>query len=350
MGGGGRAGLLHRPHHRRAVGAPHGQPGAVRCGFLYSHVKLLAQGRNSMAQDRVGDRSKTEVDEHIHAAILKLAVEGGPRRLQSTAGDTSGLFPKGTAQAVKDALRAATTGEEPLLRVAGKEGRMEVYELTPAGMRVIGAAVAHTTKGMLAVDATRLAEQVMEKIPESKVELEPFVSAMEQRRAEEADREAKRRREDAEREAAVEDAHHRWREGRERRKRARIAELRTELAELGGSPPVVGMRPAPQPAPKDAKEFVRQEARRLVSAWADAVRLGRTEAERALEVVLGNLSAMKQVGEVGEATMFAPVHHECETAISTGAAVEVVRPGWVLVEEGQSEYVVAKARVQPRAR
>jgi hypothetical protein len=76
------------------------------------------------------------------------------------------------------------------------------------------------------------------------------------------------------------------------------------------------------------------------------VRLGKAEAQLALEVVLGNLSAMEQIGEEGEETAFDPIHHECESAVSSGASVSVLRSGWRLIEDGGTEYVVAKAKVK----
>lgn len=310
----------------------------------------MAKGKGTAVEAKA-EKLKTETDGHVHAAVLKLATAEGPLKLQPKRGETDGLFPEGKTQPIKDAIAVATTGESPLFRSVGLVNKVERYELAPAGVRAVGAAVEHSATGMTAADAIRLAERVMQKHLDTVAELGPLVERLEARRTQESAAEEKQRKEDAERQQAIREAFRRWEAGVERRKLSRIEELLRELAELGGVPEPTAPKGHhnPVPAPKDAKEFVRQEARRLVSAWADAVRLGKKEAERALEVVLGNLSAIRQVGEAGESTTFDPVHHECETAISTDSAAEVVRPGWVLVEENQTEYVVAKARVQPRA-
>jgi hypothetical protein len=294
---------------------------------------------------------EADVSRLVHAAVLKLArSEAGPLKVQSKKGEDDGLFPAGTTAAIKAAIQQATTGDDPPFRSAGKQGKTEVFELTPAGVAAIGPAVAQAAEAMPAAEAVRLAERVMEKRPETVVELEPLLAKLAERQRVEAEREAKQRLADAERQQRVLEAMTRYQAGIEQRRQARIAELKRELAEYGESSAAAGPspKPAPVPAPKDAKEFIRQEARRLVSAWADAVRLGKAEAQLALEVVLGNLSAVEQIGEEGEETTFQPVHHECDTAASSGAAVVVQRPGWRLIEDGGTEYVVAKAKVKPR--
>jgi len=294
--------------------------------------------------------NEAEVTRLVHEAVLKLATsDAGPLKLQPKKGETDGVFPAGSTAAIKEAIKKATTAEAPLFRSAGKQGKVEVVELAPAGVSAIGPAVEHATSSLAAVEGIRLAERLMAKWPETVVELEPLIARLGARQRSEAEQEAKQRQADAERQQKVREAFRRWEDGAERRKLSRIAELQRELAELGGATATTPAttRPTPAPAPKDAKEFVRQEARRLVSAWADAVRLGKAEAQLALEVVLGNLSAMEQIGEIEDVTPFDPIHHECDTAVSSGSPVSVVRPGWRLVEDGGAEYVVAKAKVKP---
>lgn len=308
----------------------------------------MAKSKAKTAEAKVA-KERADVDGHIHTAVLRAATGNGPLKLQSKKDEDDGLFPAAPPKPVKAAIQAATTGDDPLFRPAGKQGKTEVFELTPAGVSAVGRAVEHAAGALSVAEAVRLAERVMEKRPEAVVELEPLVTRLAERQREEAEREANQRLADAERQRRVLEAMTRYQAGIEQRRQARIAELKRELAEYGESAPASGSspKPAPVPAPRDAKEFIRQEARRLVSAWADAVRLGKAEAQLALEVVLGNLSAMEQIGEEGEETPFNPVHHECDTSASSGAAVVVQRPGWRLIEDGGAEYVVAKAKVKP---
>lgn len=310
----------------------------------------MAKGNAASAEAKTA-KAQAEVDGYVHAAVLRSATESSPLKLQSAKGKEDGLFPAAPPKPIKAAIQAATTGDEPLFRSAGGSGKTEVYELTPAGVRAVGKAVEHAAQSKPIADAIREAEQVLEKLPDTAVELVPLIERLTARQQEEAEREAQQRKTDAERRERVLEAMKRYQTMMEQQKQARITALQRELAELGGSmtttPDITAARPTATPAPKDAKEFIRQEARRLVSAWADAMRLGKAEAQLALEVVLGNLSAVEQISEEGEETAFDPVHHECDSAISSGANVTVLRPGWRLVEDGGAEYVVAKAKVKP---
>ncbi len=296
--------------------------------------------------------SATDVSRLVHEAVLTLAQsDTGPLKLQAKKGDTDGVFPVGATTAIKEAIETAKAADAPLIRVTSKQGKTEWVELAPAGVAAVGAAVAFASSSLPAVEGIRLAERVMEKRPETVVELEPLIARLQVQQSQEAEREAKQRHADAERQQQILEAMARYQSGTEHRKRDRIAALHRELAELGGSPALASTRaltrPTPTPAPKDAKEFIRQEARRLVSAWVDAVRLGKAEAQLALEVVLGNLSAMDQIGEEGEEVAFDPIHHESDSSVSSEAKVTVTRPGWRLVEDAGAEYVVAKAKVKP---
>lgn len=308
----------------------------------------MAKGKAESAEAKAA-KAQAEVDGYVHAAVLRAATEGGTFKLQSAKGKDDGLFPAAPPKPVKAAIQAATSGDEPLFRSAGGSGKTQVFEFTPAGVRSVGKAVEHAATTLSAADAIREAERVLATLPDAAVELEPLIAKLSERQREDTEREAKQRKADAERQELVLEAMRRYQAGVEQRKRERIAELQRELAELGGgaTPTPVATRPSPTPAPKDAKEFIRQEARRLVSAWADAVRLGKAEAQLALEVVLGNLSAVEQIGEEGEESAFNPIHHECDTAVSSGVGVIVFRPGWRLLEDGGAEYVVAKAKVKP---
>lgn len=309
----------------------------------------MAKGNAASAEAKAA-KAQAEVDGYVHAAVLRAATENGPLKLQPAKGKDDGLFPAAPPKPVKAAIAAATTGEEPLFRSAGGAGKTEVFALTPAGVRAVGKAIEHTAQSKPVADAIREAEQVLEKLPDTAVELVPLIERLTARQQEEAEREAQQRKTDAERRERVLEAMTRYQTVMAQQKQARIAALQRELAELGGSTttadPTTTTRPVPTPAPKDAKEFVRQEARRLVSAWADAIRLGKPDAQLALEVVLGNLSAMEQISEEGEETAFDPIHHECDSTVSSGANVTVLRSGWRLIEEGGAEYVVAKAKVK----
>jgi hypothetical protein len=299
----------------------------------------------------------------IRDALVK-ATSADAVKLRSAKGASDGLFPNGSAAPIKAAIEQCLNSTPPLLASAGKQGKDDLARLTPAGLLqvldaldepAIGPAAAHITRGLPSQEAIDFANEVIRRKPAAVVELELLVSEKSVALQAESAERAKRQAEQRERERQAVEAMERYKQTLDTRRANRIAELKQQLAELGGTadptptpvPTPPTERPKPTPAPKDAKEFVRQEARRLVSAWVDAIRLGKKEGQHLLEVVLGNLSAMSQIGEEGETVPFDPSNHESDGNISRGSPVTITRPGWELAEDDDARYVVAKARVKP---
>lgn len=110
-----------------------------------------------------------------------------------------------------------------------------------------------------------------------------------------------------------------------------------------------GGRPEPRPlvpATPEEKDFRRNVARRLVSSWLESIRLNKAEGRRFLEVAVGNIDGLEQIEDEGQRVAFTGAYHRCETGVSTGAPVTVVRPGWRLRED-DGEYVIEQALVKP---
>lgn len=309
-----------------------------------------------------GTKAPAASAEQVVRDALARAATADVVKLKSAKGADDGLFPNGSAAAVKAAIEQCLSGTPPLLASAGKQGKDELARLTPAGLlrvldaldeHAVGPAAARVGRGLPADAALDFANEVIGRAPAAVVELEPLVAEWTAKREAEAGERAKREAERRERERLAVEAMERYKRSLDTRQTNRIAELKRELAALGGTEdptpaaPRPTERPTPTPVPKDAREFVRQEARRLVSAWTDAIRLGKKEGQHLLEVVLGNLSAMSQIGEEGEGVAFDPSAHESDGNISRGSPATITRPGWELAEDGDARYVVAKARVKP---
>ncbi|MEO2088780.1 MAG: hypothetical protein ABGY75_04670, partial [Gemmataceae bacterium] len=305
------------------------------------------------------------VDQIIQGALVKAAATDTVK-LRSAKGAEDGLFQNGSPAPIKAAIEQCLNNPTPLLASAGKQGKDEYARLTRYGLLqvldaldepMIGPAAARIAHGLPSQEAIDFANEIIGRKPAAVVELEPLVAEWTAKRETEATERAKRQAEQRERERQAVEAMERYKQTLDTRRANRIAELKRELAELSGTavpnpspaptPPTERPKPTPTPAPKDAKEFVRQEARRLVSAWVDAIRLGKKEGQHLLEVVLGNLSAMSQIGEEGEKVQFDPSAHESDGNISRGSPVTITRPGWELAEDDDARYVVAKARVKP---
>ncbi|MCI0705774.1 MAG: hypothetical protein L0241_32335, partial [Planctomycetia bacterium] len=121
----------------------------------------------------------------------------------------------------------------------------------------------------------------------------------------------------------------------------------SELPQLGGSEPneQEAKKPLKKPETSEDTNFRRQVARRLVSAWLDAWDANKPDAIEYLRSAIWNMSGFRQLSEVGQSVTFDGRYHEGSTGLFTGDAVHVVRPGWVLEEEEDREYIVQKAQV-----
>ena len=146
----------------------------------------------------------------------------------------------------------------------------------------------------------------------------------------------------------------RWKAAIETHRQARITALQRELAAEGADPdeplpattkPRTPTAPPPAPTTPEEKDFRRNVARRLVSAWVEAWDAKKPDAREYLESALWNVAGFRQVGQPGEQTKFDGRYHEGAPGLFTGDAVRFARPGWVLEEEDDREYVVLKALV-----
>jgi hypothetical protein len=100
----------------------------------------------------------------------------------------------------------------------------------------------------------------------------------------------------------------------------------------------------PEPKTSEEKDFRRYEADRLAAAWRDAWDAKKDEGRDCLESAMWNIRGLRLVGEVGARVAFDGRYHESDSSVFSGAAVEVVRPGWLL-KEHEGDHVALKAAV-----
>lgn len=306
------------------------------------------------------------VEQLITNALVALATADGPRRLTGK-GDPPALFPSKSGTN-KEAIERCLAEGEPLLQVDGK-GKAETVRLTEAGFQKalphlpedrVGGLARSLAGGMPTTTRVGFLQGVVARFPTATAELIPLLEeaiAAERAEADARVAEAAKRREAEE---ASLKALERWKRLLEQRREQRIESLKQELAVEGESAPDVPPPPKPthpaaqhppvehpQLAAKTAedKTFRRQVARRLVSSWLEAIQRGKAEARQFLETTIGNLSGLRQIGEVDESVSFDGAHHEGPAGFFTGDRARIVRPGWILDEEGEHEYVVLKAQV-----
>jgi hypothetical protein len=122
-----------------------------------------------------------------------------------------------------------------------------------------------------------------------------------------------------------------------------IACLQKELHDARAKPPV-GDHSAPQPA--GAREFMREQAERLVAVWNDQAG-GDPAGRQSLETAMRTMRTLEQIGPEQTRVAFNARYHACPVPISTGAAATVTRSGWKLQEAEGREYVLLKATVTP---
>lgn len=302
------------------------------------------------------------VDELVSQALVKLATSETPFRLTGK-GDPPALFPS-AAGAAREAIARLQDGSAPLIRLVGT-GKAAAVRLTPAGFQRIvghlpeenvGAAAKAVAADLPAGERGGFLNEVVGRTPAAAAELVPLYEeavAAEKAEAEARIAAAAKRRE---REEAIRQAFARWTELAERQRRERIEALQRELAAEGAepiAPPVVPPSPLPpSPAPRlrpESREditFRRDVAGRLVATWLESFHLNKPEGRLFLETAMGNVGGLRQVGEEGEVVPFDGKYHEAEVGVATGTPVRVVRPGWVLEEEG-GEHRLVPAKVSP---
>jgi hypothetical protein len=299
-------------------------------------------------------------DELVSQALVRLATADGPLRITGK-GDPPALFAS-AGGASKEAIARLKDGG--LVREVGT-GKAAPVELTAAGFRhvlaqlpadQIGGAALRIAESVPAAERVEFLNDVVRRTPEAAAELLPVLeSAVAAERAEAEARitaAAKRR----EQEEANRKAMERWLELSEQRHQQRIDALQRELEAEGATPPPAVAPPprpvepegeAPAPHTGEDRNFQRDVAGRLVSAWLESYRLNKPEGRLFLETAMGNVGRLRQIGEEGERVAFDGKYHDADVGVSSGTPVRVVRPGWLLDEDDGSEYRLVSAKVSP---
>ncbi len=302
-------------------------------------------------------------DELVKKALLKIAMADGPVRLSGKGEDA--VF-SSAAGANKAAIASLKNEVGPLIVESG-EGKSQTVALTPAGFERVADAI--PSEKIVSV-VSRLAEnlapsarvmflqELVQKTPQAISGLVPLLEAAMTAEKTESETRAKEAEKQRATEAASLLALEKWKLLLQERKRQRIDALKQELAaeraeheEHAALQPTENKKLAsittPSLAPTDADDigFQRNVARRLVSSWVDAWDANKPDAREFLESAIWNVSGFRLVGEVGQRLSFDGRYHEGGPGLFTNDVVRVVRPGWVLEEANDHEYVVLKAQV-----
>ncbi len=312
-------------------------------------------------------KAKVSVEDLVRQALRNTVEATGEVKLT---GKDGGLFPNASG-ANKDAIAACLSAEQPLLRVVRKEGKAEFVALTPTGFdRIVpelpeekvgplakGVATAlpspkriefiQAVIGRVPLAAPELVQLLEETVAAEKAEQEARIAAAAQRKAAED---------------AMLKALARVREVIEERHANRLAALRREWEVEGQSPAELALhvyQPKPEPADDDdapeprtepttdqEKDFRRDSADQFAASWRVAWDGKKAEALEYLETAMWNIRGLELRGEAGARVAFDGRYHQSEAPVFTGDAVKIVRPGWVLSDGGDRDYVALKAVVE----
>jgi hypothetical protein len=308
-------------------------------------------------------KAVVDFDALVKQSLLKIANASAPLRLSGKGEDA--VFST-TTGANKETIARLRDEALPLVIDSGS-GKTATVALTTAGFERIADAlspeklveVVSSLSGKLPPSA-RVAylQELVGKTPQAVTGLVPLLEsamAMEKSEAEARLREAEKQREA---EAVSLAALERWKNLLHERKKQRIEVLRHELASEGAEveEPELPRPPKPikpetasplLPLPNGNEDvaFRRNVARRLVSSWLDAWEKKKPEAREFLESAIWNISGFKPIGEIGQRLSFDGRYHEGGSGLFMGDVVHIARPGWLLEEADDCEYVVLKAQV-----
>lgn len=308
-----------------------------------------------MAKERKKSEPKPiDVDAEVTKALLMIATAEKPMRLIKRGAGHDAVFASDKTEKAKKVVEKCLEDGKELVAVIDEGTTQERTELTPAGRSLVAAEI--ELKGSKLPPEERLTyftdEAQRKLIPAARYEEVLGALTAELAKADAAKAEANRRI----REAREEDERKLQAALRviAERKTAEVAFHTRELAALGV---VVGSRPhivdtvepvlpkLPMPTNDEEKDFRRQYARRLVSAWYQAVAQGNKDGQRFLEDALYNMDGLHVIGEVGSQVTFDPVMHEPSHGAEVGARITITRCGWWL-EEPQGRYILLRASAE----
>lgn len=312
---------------------------------------------------------KVSIDDLVNGALRTVAEATGSLRLVGKAkeGEAPALFP-GATGANKDAIAALTATDTPLISVSGSGKSQEVTGLTAAGFaRVAGSlpeekvgAVMKAIAGALgAEEQVAFIEENLPKFPVAAPEVEPLLAEAVHRQT--AEREAKviTEKARAERRAASEAALRRCADHLAALHAGVVKELQERLLAVGGSvpktpdAPTAGTpahtadhtRPPLTPVTEEDRDFRKDVAERLVSAWREAAKHNKDDARKHLEMAMNNISGLRRIGKVGEQVGYDGSLHAHIPGVFTDHEVKVAQSGWALEDGDDGEYVIEKAHV-----
>ena len=316
----------------------------------------------------MGKAKKTvPVDDLIREALLKIAQAETPLKLTGK----GGVFATASG-AAKDAI-ARLRDETPPLIVENGDGKAATVSLAPAGFERIAASIPEDkipgvvngiAGGLPPSQRVAFLNTLVAKTPGAVTGLLPLLKeavAAEKVEAEARLHATERQRELEEASLAALEL---WKTLVKDRKRQRIEAMQRELAAEGAeddipitrrpvaptdvAPPRFKPTPRPLAFPTDDGDidFRRNVARRLVSAWVDAWDANNPKARDFLDSAIWNVTGFRLIGETGQTVEFDGQYHEGGPGLFSGDSARVVRPGWVLDEGDDREYVVLKAFVE----
>ncbi|MBA4187525.1 MAG: hypothetical protein C0467_05845 [Planctomycetaceae bacterium] len=313
-------------------------------------------------------KAAVNTDELVKQALQKLLASDVPLRFTGK-GEHQALFAS-TAGANKDVIARIKDEAKPLVAEVGI-GKTATVQLTAAGFAFVveslpedkvGVAAKQIALGLPLAERISFLQEIVRRTPPAAAELLPVIEAATVEELAAVEKHAKEAAEQRKRDTVTLEAIERWKQVIESRRAARIAALQQELAAEGAEPEELPQRkaavvpvartaePGTQPVPSTPEEigFQRQVARRLVSSWLETWDPDKPEVRQFLEAAIWNVSEFRQVGDVGQEVKFDGKYHEGGAGLFTNSAAKVVRPGWVLQEADDGEYVLAKAQVVAR--
>jgi hypothetical protein len=303
-------------------------------------------------------KEKLSVGDLVRNALLKVAEATDAVKLTAK---TDALFAS-AAGANKNAIAECLKADKPLLAVVGKEGKVDLVALAPAGFERIASDIPEEKLGQVAkrvassISAAARIEFIQEALrrtpltaPELTPLLEEAVAAEKAAQEERIAAAAKRQ----QMEEASRNALERAIQLLEDRRQSRINALRRELEVEGERAEEVLLprrgEPQPQGTPPPANagdaDFRRDVARQLAASWRATWEMNKPEVREFLESAMWNIRGLRLVGEVGELLPYSGKSHESVAGVFSGDTVRIVRPGWVL-DEDAGEFVVLKAVIE----